>query len=135
MAAPEKKTRSTAQKALIRDALESETRFVSAKQLHRRLEDDGASVGLATVYRQLNALGRSGDADTITIGETQLFRACAQAEHHHHLVCERCGTAVEIDPPSEDWMRTVAGSHGFEITHHVFEIFGICADCRTAAAD
>jgi Fur family ferric uptake transcriptional regulator len=135
MAAPEKKTRSTAQKALIRDALESETRFVSAKQLHRRLEDDGASVGLATVYRQLNALGRSGDADTITIGETQLFRACAQSEHHHHLVCEHCGTAVEIDPPSEDWMRTVAGSHGFEITHHVFEIFGICADCRAAGSD
>lgn len=132
MAAPAKKTRSTAQKALIRDALESETRFVSAKQLHRRLEDGGASVGLATVYRQLNALGRSGGADTITIGETQLFRACAQTEHHHHLVCERCGAAVEIDPPSEDWMRTVAGSHGFEITHHVFEIFGICAECRAA---
>jgi Fur family ferric uptake transcriptional regulator len=132
MAAPEKKTRSTAQKALIRNALESETRFVSAKQLHRRLEDEGASVGLATVYRQLNALGRSGEADTITIGETQLFRACTQTEHHHHLVCERCGTAVEIDPPSEDWMRTVASSHGFEATRHVFEIFGICADCRAA---
>lgn len=135
MAASEKKTRSTTQKALIRSALESETRFVSAKQLHRRLEDEGASVGLATVYRQLNALGRSGDADTITIAETQLFRACALAEHHHHLVCEKCGTAIEIDPPSEDWMRTVAGANGYEITHHVFEIFGICADCRAAAAD
>ena len=108
MAAPQKKTRSTAQKALIRSALETETRFVSAKQLHRRLEDEGASVGLATVYRQLNTLARSGDADTITIAETQLFRACAQTEHHHHLVCERCGTAVEIDPPSEDWMRQIA---------------------------
>ena len=32
MAAPQKKTRSTAQKALIRSALETETRFVSAKQ-------------------------------------------------------------------------------------------------------
>ncbi|UVI35680.1 Fur family transcriptional regulator [Brevibacterium spongiae] len=134
MASPQKQTRSTAQKALIRDALESETRFVSAKQLHRRLEDDGASVGLATVYRQLNALSRSGDADTITIAETQLFRACSQSEHHHHLVCERCGTAVEIDPPSEEWMRTVADSNGFEITHHVFEIFGLCADCRAGAA-
>ncbi|MEY9260230.1 MULTISPECIES: Fur family transcriptional regulator [Brevibacterium] len=132
MAAPQKKTRSTAQKALIRSALETETRFVSAKQLHRRLEDEGASVGLATVYRQLNALARGGDADTITIAETQLFRACAQTEHHHHLVCERCGTAVEIDPPSEDWMRQIAASNGFEITHHVFEIFGLCTDCRAS---
>ena len=125
-----RKTRSTAQKALIRSALETETRFVSAKQLHRRLEDEGASVGLATVYRQLNALARGGAADTITIAETQLFRACSQTEHHHHLVCENCGTAVEIDPPSEDWMRKVAEKNGFEVTHHVFEIFGLCADCR-----
>lgn len=132
MAAEAKKTRSTAQKALIRSALESETRFTSAKQLHRRLEDEGASVGLATVYRQLNALGRSGEADTITVAETQLFRACAQSEHHHHLVCERCGTAVEIGPPSEDWIRKVASANGFEVTHHVFEIFGLCADCRAA---
>ena len=35
MAAPQKKTRSTAQKALIRSALETETRFVSAKQIGR----------------------------------------------------------------------------------------------------
>ena len=132
MAAPQKKTRSTAQKALIRSALETETRFVSAKQLHRRLENEGASVGLATVYCQLNALAHIGDAATITIAETQLYRACSQPEHHHHLVCERCGTAVEIDPPSENWMRQIAASNGFEITHHVFEIFGLCADWRAA---
>ncbi|MCD1286574.1 MAG: Fur family transcriptional regulator [Brevibacterium sp.] len=127
-----KKTRSTAQKALIRSALEAETRFVSAQQLHRSLEDQGASVGLATVYRQLNALSQAGHADAITIAEKQLFRACTHSEHHHHLVCESCGKAVEIEPPGEDWMRTLARSHGFEATRHVFEIFGLCADCRAA---
>lgn len=132
---PPKKTRSTAQKALIRSALEAETRFVSAQQLHRRLEDEGAAVGLATVYRQLSALSRSGEADSITVAEKQLFRACTHSEHHHHLVCESCGKAVEIEPPSEDWMRTLARSHGFEITRHMFEIFGLCTECRAVQAD
>lgn len=127
-----KKTRSTAQKALISSALDAETRFVSAQDLHRTLEDAGHTVGLATVYRQLNALSRSGHADSITIAEKQLFRACAQDEHHHHLVCENCGRAVEVDPPSEDWIRTVAQSNGFEVTRHVFEIFGLCPECAAA---
>lgn len=128
-----KKTRSTAQKAVISSALESEKRFVSAQQLHRTLEDQGHTVGLATVYRQLNALSESGGADSITIAEKQLFRACAQDEHHHHLVCENCGKAVEIEPPSEDWITTTAQSHGFEVTRHVFEIFGLCAECSALA--
>lgn len=127
-----KKTRSTAQKTLISSALEAETRFVSAQDLHRALEDAGHTVGLATVYRQLNALSSAGYADSITIAEKQLFRACAQGQHHHHLVCENCGRAVEVDPPSEDWIRTVAESNGFELTRHVFEIFGLCPECAAA---
>jgi Fur family transcriptional regulator, ferric uptake regulator len=124
-----KKTRSTAQKALIRSALAAETRFVSAQELHRTLAEEGHSVGLATVYRQLGSLSESGLADSITISERQLFRACDQDEHHHHLVCENCGKAVEVEPPSEDWIRKVANSHGFTATRHVFEIFGLCAEC------
>ena len=131
-----KKTRSTAQKAIISAALDGEKRFVSAQQLHRRLEDEGHTVGLATVYRQLNSLSRSGHADSIMIAEKQLFRACSQDEHHHHLVCESCGKAVEVEPPSEQWISTTAAAHGFEVTRHVFEIFGLCSDCaRDASAE
>ncbi|MGO1823093.1 MAG: Fur family transcriptional regulator, partial [Brevibacterium aurantiacum] len=57
----------------------------------------------------------------------------AQDEHHHHLVCENCGKAVEVEPPSEDWITTTAHSHGFEVTRHVFEIFGLCAECAASA--
>ncbi|RBP61687.1 Fur family zinc uptake regulator [Brevibacterium sanguinis] len=124
-----KKTRSTAQKSLIRSALAAETRFVSAQELHRTLAAAGHTVGLATVYRQLNSLSETGQADSITVSEKQLFRACEQDEHHHHLVCEECGTAVEVDPPTEDWIRTVAQANGFTATRHVFEIFGLCAEC------
>ncbi|WP_246846447.1 Fur family transcriptional regulator [Humibacter ginsenosidimutans] len=127
--------RRTAQKDAVRRALGEESGFISAQQLHQRLSDNGASVGLATVYRQLNALVDSGLADAIPVSGGQLFRACEQREHHHHLVCENCGRAVEIDPPSEKWIRTVAKDHGFTVNRHVLEVFGLCADCHNAGVE
>ena len=51
--------------------------FVSAQELHRRLEDEGVRVGLATVYRQLNALAeRSGAVGRRFLGCTA-WPACA----------------------------------------------------------
>ena len=47
--------RQTRQKDAIRDALNGCDEFISAQELHRKLEDRGEHIGLATVYRQLNA--------------------------------------------------------------------------------
>ena len=52
--------RNTKQKELIHDALKANDEFISAQDLHRKLEDEGVKVGLATVYRQLNALAEAG---------------------------------------------------------------------------
>lgn len=103
--------------------------FISAQDLHRRLEDEGSKIGLATVYRQLNALADAGAADTIRLDGQQLFRLCGDDGHHHHLVCRRCGKTVEIDPPSEAWLRKVADGHGFTVDPHL-GVFGLCSDCQ-----
>lgn len=132
-AAPESPRRSTTQKAAVARALDEAVGFISAQQLHRRLSDEGTPIGLATVYRQLNALAESGLADTIPVPGGQLFRACEPGAHHHHLVCETCGKAVEIDPPSEEWIRNTATQHGFTVSHHIVEVFGRCADCALQA--
>ena len=110
--------RQTRQKDAIREALSGNDEFISAQDLHRKLEDEGVHIGLATVYRQLNALVEAGRADTVRLG------------HHHHLVCTSCGKTVEIDPPSEDWLRGIAEKHGFTIESHTVEVFGLCPDCR-----
>ncbi|MGB4778103.1 Fur family transcriptional regulator, partial [Microbacterium sp.] len=118
-------SRHTAQKDAVMRALAEAPGFVSAGALHQRIVQGGAAIGLATVYRQLNALAESGRADTIASPSGQLFRACAQpGEHHHHLVCEGCGRAVEFDPPDEEWIRRTATTHGFTVTRHVLEVFG-----------
>ena len=123
--------RQTRQKDAIREALKDNDEFISAQDLHRRLEDEGEHIGLATVYRQLNALADSGRADTVRLDGQQLFRLCGDDGHHHHLLCTSCGKTVEIDPPSEDWLRGIANRHGFSIASHTVEVFGLCSDCRS----
>ncbi len=122
--------RQTKQKDAIRDALRHCDEFISAQDLHRTLENNGVRIGLATVYRQLNALADSGQADTIRLDGQQLFRLCGDDRHHHHLVCIRCGKTVEIEPPSEEWLRGIANSHGFTVESHTVEVFGLCSECQ-----
>ncbi|MGO1507652.1 MAG: Fur family transcriptional regulator [Microbacterium sp.] len=124
--------RSTPQKEAVHRALEAADGFVTAQQLHHRLTEGGYPVGLATVYRQLNALTEAGAADAIPAASGQLFRACAPNEHHHHLVCEECGTAAEIDLPDESWILAEARRLGFAVSRHVVEVFGKCARCQLA---
>ena len=120
--------RNTKQKELIHDALKANDEFISAQDLHRKLEDEGVKVGLATVYRQLNALAEAGEADTVRLEGQQLFRLCGDDGHHHHLVCTNCGKTVEIESPSETWLRGISEKYGFTIERHTLEVFGLFCD-------
>lgn len=105
--------RQTRQKDAIRDVLNGCDEFISAQELHRKLEDRGEHIGLATVYRQLNALAEAGRADTVRLDGQQLFRLCGDDGHHHHLVCTNCGKTVEIESPSESWLKGISDKYGF----------------------
>lgn len=122
--------RNTRQKDVIRESLKGGDGFVSARQLHEKLEEAGEHIALATVYRQLNAMEEQGLVDTVRMNGQQLFRLCGDDRHHHHLVCVSCGRTVQIDPPSEQWLRKVADTYDFTIESHTLEVFGLCAECR-----
>ena len=122
--------RNTWQREAVREALGTTEGFVSAQSLHAHMREAGSSVGLATVYRALADLAAEGDADSLQQEGESLFRACTPGSHHHHLICRRCGTTVEITAePVERWAREVAAQNGFADPHHVVDIFGYCADC------
>lgn len=122
--------RATRQRRTVLEALRGRPDAVTAQDLHLELRQGGEEVGLTTVYRTLAALADAGLLDTITRDGEQAFRLCADG-HHHHLVCELCGTVEEITAEEvERWVGQVARGRGYEVTGHRAEIFGICADCR-----
>jgi len=109
--------------------------FRSAQAWHDTLRHDGSSIGLATVYRTLQALAEAGEVDSVVSesGET-LYRRCHGAdEHHHHLRCRECGAAVELDAPAvETWAAAMGAEHGYSGIDHTVELTGICSDCASA---
>jgi Fur family ferric uptake transcriptional regulator len=128
---PVKEHRRTRQRAAVDEALDETTDFVSAQELHAMLRSRGAGVGLATVYRTLQALADDGRVDVLRSdgGET-VYRRCLRDEHHHHLVCRSCGATVEVAGPAvERWTKSVADKHGYVDVSHTLEIFGTCPRC------
>ncbi|MDN5562426.1 Fur family zinc uptake regulator [Luteococcus japonicus] len=122
--------RVTRQRLAIRALLTDIDGFRSAQQLHEELREAGDSVGLATVYRTLQAMAESGEVDGIRTDDGEMvYRQCSQG-HHHHLVCRECGRTVEISAKLvEQWAQTVATEHGFRDAGHEIELFGLCSDC------
>ena len=121
--------RNTWQREAVRDALVQEEAFVSAQALHMVLRDSGSTIGLATVYRALADLDAKGEADALQQDGETLYRACTSG-HHHHLICRKCGTAVEIEADAvERWAHAVAAENGFTQPEHVVDVFGLCAEC------
>ena len=124
--------RATRQRAAVADLLGRVDGFLSAQSLHEQLRQEGAGVGLTTVYRHLQALVQAGEVDVLRLGDGEaVYRRCATDSHHHHLVCRSCGQAVEIDGPEvEAWLGKVASKHGYTDVSHNVEVFGTCRSCR-----
>lgn len=103
---------------------------ITAQELHHELRDDAGNVGLATVYRTLSALAEAGEVDVFQRDGEQAFRLCG-TDHHHHLVCESCGSVQEIPGAEvETWVTRVAKRHGFRVTGHSADVYGLCRACR-----
>lgn len=122
--------RTTRQRLAIRALLEEVDGFKSAQQLHESLRSQGDSVGLATVYRTLQAMTDAGEVDAIRTDDGEMvYRQCSDG-HHHHLVCRQCGRTVEISAQLvESWATEVAAEHGFRDAGHEIELFGLCSNC------
>ncbi len=127
--------RTTRQRSALVSLLDELDGFRSAQELHDLLRHDGASVGLTTVYRHLQALADAGQVDVLRNDDGEsVYRRCPTDAHHHHLVCRSCGRSVEIEGPEvEAWASQVSAAHGFTDVTHTVEVFGTCGDCVSPA--
>ena len=126
--------RSTRQRQIISQTLEQKTGFISAQELHKQIIEAGESIGLATVYRALQSMAEVGGVDVVrNLAGEMLFRACDSKSHHHHLVCQKCGLAIELESGAmETWADSLAAKYGFSQTSHQIEVFGVCPSCSAA---
>jgi Fur family ferric uptake transcriptional regulator len=133
LSAAEAGRRRTRQRSMIAALLGESAGFRTAQDLHQALRARGEHTGLATVYRALHALAGAGEVDVVrTARGEMLYRRCGSG-HHHHLICRRCGRAVEVTSPGlQRWITRIAAEHGYRGIEHIVEITGICPVCARA---
>jgi Fur family ferric uptake transcriptional regulator len=117
------------------DQLAQERCCVTAQQLADSLRESGSGVGIASVYRALEALDRIGLVQRVEVGEggTRYEAVIPGGEHHHHVVCERCGRITPFeDAGLERAIDRLADRLGHRVSGHDVLIRGRCARCERA---
>ncbi|MCC6773064.1 MAG: transcriptional repressor [Gemmatimonadaceae bacterium] len=125
----------TAQRLAIADVLLGSERHLSADDVASELERGHSRIGLATVYRTIELLVKSGLLVERDFGEGfRRFEPARDIPHHEHLLCTVCGTVHEFRDERLERMTTlVAEANGFARQRHLLVIYGVCADCQRAA--
>jgi Fur family ferric uptake transcriptional regulator len=124
--------RATAQRSLILGVFLKTERHLTAEELYRLVSRKDLSVGQATVYRALRLLVDSGIAREVDFGDgTARYEHGFGHAHHDHLICTRCRKSIEVmDERIEKLQERLAAEHGFTLTGHTMDLFGLCRKCR-----
>ena len=113
--------------------LDAQSCALSAYEIEATLREHGRGVGRASVYRILDQLDGLGLVTKIEVGQgiARYEPNRPGADHHHHMVCARCGEVIPFaDDELEATIEKVAERLTFEVAEHDIVLHGACADCR-----
>ncbi|MBN3943723.1 MAG: Fur family transcriptional regulator [Nostoc sp.] len=103
---------------------------ISAQDIYVELRNTNQSMGLATVYRSLEALKLEGMVQVRNLANGEALYSLAQQDKHH-LTCLQCGVSIPINQcPVHDLENQLESSHKFKVFYHTLEFFGLCSQCQ-----
>ena len=107
---------------------------ISAQDIYVELRNTNQSMGLATVYRSLEALKLEGMVQVRNLANGEALYSLAQQDKHH-LTCLQCGVSIPIHQcPVHDLEDQLESSHKFKVFYHTLEFFGLCSQCQVNQA-
>jgi Fur family ferric uptake transcriptional regulator len=115
------------------DLLARQDCCLSAREISDQLGTGGKRIGIASVYRALEALDELGLVQRLDRGEGgSLYEAVIPGgEHHHHAVCELCGRVTAFEDPSlERAIERLARRLDHTVSGHDVVIRGSCPRCE-----
>ncbi len=102
-------------------------RHMTAEDVFRQLLQEGADIGLATVYRVLTQFEQAGLLHRNHFESGKAVYELNEGQHHDHMVCLDCGRVEEFyDPEIEARQQAVAQAKGFEIADHALSLYAHC---------
>jgi Fur family ferric uptake transcriptional regulator len=125
--------RSSAPRTAVVGALAELGCSATAREIGDLLRERGDRIGVASIYRTLELLDRLRLVQRVEVGEgkARYEPALPTGEHHHHLVCERCG---QVTPFEDDGLERAISRASrrvdYAVAGHDVTLRGECPACR-----
>jgi Fur family ferric uptake transcriptional regulator len=122
-----------ARELVFREILSAPGIHPNADEIRRRLRAKKKEIGLATIYRTLSLLVRSGLVTAVDLGEGHShFEPEWNETAHGHLICLSCGRVQEFAQAGiQDAIRRIGEEKGYRLDKFSLQVFGFCRDCET----
>lgn len=124
------------QRNLILNILRENPVHPTAEWIFEKAREEMPGIGVATVYRNLNALVEAGEIERIP-GVDGVDRFDGNDMPHYHMKCNGCGRLLDLEPESDaalQRMETVIKEtfpmEAVEIKLNTMLLKGICKECR-----
>ena len=115
---------------------EMQGKHFTAEEVRAHFEAKKLTIGIATIYRQLEKLVAEGKIQKYFIDEHSAAcfeyagENCNTNEQHFHLKCELCGRLIHLECDElEKLGEHVKTEHGFVINPLRTVFYGVCKDC------
>jgi len=123
------KLKVTDARLILLDIFEHANKPLSVKDIS--IEFGKMRVDKVTLYRIIKILKNLGLIKQIQLKDRRIYYEINSNQHHHHLVCDQCGTIsdikrCEIIKYDCDYLKTTGFARIFD---HSLEFFGICNKC------
>jgi Fur family ferric uptake transcriptional regulator len=102
----------------------------SVADIVNSLEKRQADVDVATIYRTLEVMFELGVVGKTKFKDQTTMFELLSGGHHHHLICNNCGSIEDIPLNEVLLMNQVDKQTKFKVQSHSLEFFGLCANCQ-----
>ena len=118
--------RLTGPRRAVVEALTERHEGFTVEELHHAVR----GVGRATIYRTVRLLVETGIVCKLSGFDGKPLYSLAHAGHHHHAVCLRCGTVLDVYRCGVDnLLENIELATGSRVMGHKLEVYVLCPDC------
>ena len=122
----------THQRQIIYETVMSLPGHPSPEAIYDQVKTQIPSISLATVYKNIQTFLDSGMLREVSLHHGSM-RVEPHHEPHHHLVCVRCKSIMDVDADKIEPIRLRQRlPKGFQITRIAVDILGVCESCASA---
>jgi Fur family transcriptional regulator, ferric uptake regulator len=126
----------TPQRHAVLKVIASSHDHLTPEAIYKKAHLENYDIGLVTIYRTLDLLSELNLVCRVHAPDgCRSYMMRRPTEHHHHLICSRCGRVVDFTGCTlADLEKRLSQETMFNISGHLLEFYGLCPDCHVIAS-